>query len=50
MNLKPSNQTKIYGLNNYLKDFIKLDNKKIYQVKFYFLVQKVLVNQHLHII
>ena len=29
MNLKPSNQTKIYGLKNYLQDFIKLDNKKI---------------------
>ena len=28
MNLKPSNQTKIYGLENYLQDFIKLDNKK----------------------
>ena len=29
MNLKPSNQTKIYGLENYLQEFIKLDNKKI---------------------
>ena len=29
MNLKPSNQTKIYGLENYLQDFIKLDNKNI---------------------
>ena len=29
MNLKPSNQTKIYGLEYYLQDFIKLDNKKI---------------------
>ena len=29
MNLKPYNQTKIYGLNSYLEDFIKLYNKKI---------------------
>ena len=29
MNLKPSNQTKIYGLDKYLKDFIKLDKNKI---------------------
>ena len=29
MNLKPSNQTKIYGLKNYLQDFIRIDNKKI---------------------
>ena len=28
MNLKPYNQTKIYGLNSYLEDFIKLYNKK----------------------
>ncbi len=28
MNLKPSNQTKIFGLNNYLEDFIRLYNKK----------------------
>ena len=35
MNLEPKNQTKLFGLENYINELIKLYKKINYQIKYY---------------
>ena len=42
MNLTPSNQTNLYGLDKNLELFISLYKKINYQIRFYYQVKKVL--------
>ena len=46
MNLKPSENTKIYGMENFFNELVGLYKKKKYLVKFYYLEKKDQENQH----
>ena len=46
MNLIPSENIQLYGMNNFFNEIVTLYNKKNYQLKFYYQEKKVLVNQH----
>ena len=40
-NLKPVNQTYLFGLHQYLQELIELDKKNVFQIKFYSVDKKV---------
>ena len=46
MNLKPSENIKIYGMEIFFKEIVKLYNKKKCLIKFYYLEKKEQENQH----